>query len=74
MKNKILPICLQGNYRDSLGEFSDTLNGAFGAERVNEQQETQHLTVNWYIKKLNLVSKPKPNHKMLTPQYSGTSI
>ena len=23
MKNKILPTCLQGNYRDSLGEFSN---------------------------------------------------
>ena len=34
MKNKILPICLQGNYRDSLGEFSKTSCGVFGAERV----------------------------------------
>ena len=24
MKNKILPTCLEGNYRDSLGEFSNT--------------------------------------------------
>ena len=32
MKNIILPICLQGNYRDSLGEFSNTSYGAFGAE------------------------------------------
>ena len=23
-KSKILPSCLQGNYRDSLGEFSNT--------------------------------------------------
>ena len=34
-KNKILPTCLQGNYRDSLGEFSNTSYGVFGAERVN---------------------------------------
>ena len=27
MKNKILPTCLQGNYGDSLGEFSNTLYG-----------------------------------------------
>ena len=33
MKNKILPTCLQGNYRDSLGEFSNTSYGVFGAER-----------------------------------------
>ena len=25
VKNKVLPICLQGNYRDSLGEFSNML-------------------------------------------------
>ena len=25
MKNKILPTCLQGNYGDSLGEFSNKL-------------------------------------------------
>ena len=30
MKNKILPICLQGNYTDSLGEFSNTSYGVFG--------------------------------------------
>ena len=33
--NIILPTCLQRNYRDSLGEFSDTSCGVFGAERVN---------------------------------------
>ena len=32
MKNKILPTCLQGNYRDSLGEFSNTSYGVFEAE------------------------------------------
>ena len=34
MKNKVLPSCLQGNYRDGLGEFSCTSYGVFGAERV----------------------------------------
>ena len=36
MKNKFLPICLQGNYRDSLGEFSNMsyMYDMFGAERV----------------------------------------
>ena len=34
MKNKILPTCLKGNYTDSLGEFSNTSYGVFGAERV----------------------------------------
>ena len=35
MKNKPLPTCLQGNYGDSLGEFSSTSYGVVGAERVN---------------------------------------
>ena len=30
MKNKILPTCFQGNYQDSLGEFSSTPSGLFG--------------------------------------------
>ena len=34
MKNKILPTCLQGNYRDSLGEFSNVSYGVVGAEKV----------------------------------------
>ena len=34
MKNKFLPTCLQGNYRDSLGEFSNTSYGMLEAERV----------------------------------------
>ena len=33
MKNKILPACLQGNYGDSLGEFSNTSYGIFWAVR-----------------------------------------
>ena len=35
MKNKILPTCLQRNYRNSLREFSKTLYGVLGAEKVN---------------------------------------
>ena len=34
MKNKILPTSLRGNFRDSLGEFSNVSYGMFGAERV----------------------------------------
>ena len=34
MKNKILPTCLQGNYGDSLGEFSNTSYGVVVAESV----------------------------------------
>ena len=36
MKNKILPTCLLGNYRHSLGEFSNTTYGMFRTERVNK--------------------------------------
>ena len=35
MKIKILPTCLQGNYRDSLGELSNTSYGGFEADRFN---------------------------------------
>ena len=31
MKNKVLQTCLQGNYRASLGELSNTSYGVFGA-------------------------------------------
>ena len=34
MKNKILPICLQRNYTESLGEFSSTSFSVLGAEKV----------------------------------------
>ena len=34
MKNKFLPTCLQGKYRDSLGEFSNVLYYMFWAERL----------------------------------------
>ena len=36
MKNHILSNCLQGNYRGNLGEFSNTSDGVFGAERVKQ--------------------------------------
>ena len=43
MKNKILPTSLQGNYRDSLGEFSNASYGVFGTEIGPLQME-----VTWY--------------------------
>ena len=36
LKNNILPICLQENYRDSLGEFNNMSYGVFATERVNQ--------------------------------------
>ena len=38
MKNKFLPTCLQVNYRDSLGEFSNKIMsyGMFRTERVKD--------------------------------------
>ena len=45
MKNKILPTCSQGNYRDILGEFSNTSHGVFEAERINIQKSnTEDIT------------------------------
>ena len=38
MKNKIIPSGLQGNYKDSLGEFSDILCGKFRVEDVNNRE------------------------------------
>ena len=35
MKNKILPTCLQGNYGDSLGEFSITSYGVAGVRGLS---------------------------------------
>ena len=46
MKNKILPTQLQGNSADSLGEFSNTSYGVFGAERVKLPR--LHLTFPTY--------------------------
>ena len=37
MKNKILSTCLQGNYKDSKGEFSNASYDVFGAERVKDE-------------------------------------
>ena len=34
MKSEVLPNCLKGKYGYSLGEFSNTSNVVFGAERV----------------------------------------
>ena len=38
MKYRIPPTCLQGNYRDSLGEFSNLSYGVFGAVRVKNNR------------------------------------
>ena len=35
MKDEILPICLQENYGDSLGEFSNASFGVFEGEKGN---------------------------------------
>ena len=37
MENKILPTCLEGNYRDSLGEFTEQLLNV-----VLEDQKVKH--------------------------------
>ena len=46
MKSIILPACLQGNYRNSLGEFRNTSCGVFATERVKLElfSDCQHLT------------------------------
>ena len=36
MKNKILPICLQGNYGDSLGEFSNVSKVCLGLKGLTD--------------------------------------
>ena len=51
MKNKILPTCLRGNYRDSLGEFSNTSCGVFGAERVKQEKGIQAGIRNYWTLK-----------------------
>ena len=40
VKNKILPTCSQGNFRDDLGEFSNTSYGVFRAERVKVYRDS----------------------------------
>ena len=54
MKNKILPTCLQGNYRDSLGEFNNTRMsyGMFRAERVGKS--SRYWELNLIIKHINI--------------------
>ena len=49
MKSRILPNCLQGNYRDSLGEFSNTSYGVFEAERVKVETHLRIEELNSYI-------------------------
>ena len=43
MKNKILPTCLQGNYRDSLVEFNNTSHG------VGREGLTETITGNYLV-------------------------
>ena len=45
MKNKILPTCLQGNYGDSLGEFSNASYFVFGAERGKTAEQKTKLSM-----------------------------
>ena len=45
LKRKTLPTCLQVNYRNSLGEFSNASCGVFGAERVNPHCCTKKILV-----------------------------
>ena len=47
-KNKNLLTYLQLNYRDSLGEFSNTSYGIFGAERVNINNSLQFWNDSWH--------------------------
>ena len=43
MKSQILLTCLQGNYRDSLGELSNASYGVFGAEKVKTPEQRTQL-------------------------------
>ena len=60
MKNKTLPTFLQGNYRESSGEFSNTSHGVFGAERVN---------VPCFLISTVLVSAPSETFFITPPHY-----
>ena len=44
LKNKIFPTCLQGNYRERLGEFSITSYGVIEAERVTSKLKKIKIT------------------------------
>ena len=57
MKNKILQTCLQGNYRDSLGEFNHISYGVFGAKRVKWM--TSIVVHNIVFTIVNLVQNPR---------------
>ena len=44
-KNKILPNCLQGNYRDSVAALNgSTSDGVFGAEMVKKKPDNSVFT------------------------------
>ena len=52
MTNQTLPTCLQGDYRDGLGEFSNASYGVFGAERV---RHSTRGSCTWHEVKLKSV-------------------
>ena len=51
MKNKILPTCVKGNYRDSLGEFSDKLcqMACLGLRRFTKSTAQCLLTISSWV-------------------------
>ena len=50
MNNKVLPTFLQAKYRDSLGEFSNTSYGIFGAVMVKyTDRVVVHVAVFWKL-------------------------
>ena len=51
MKNKILSTCLQGSYRNSLGELSNTSNDVLGAARVIVKRDNSILVTTCLITK-----------------------
>ena len=64
MKNKILPTCLQGNYRDSLGELNSTSYTVLWAERVYTVhllilRNTSHTHCNLIPRLFSLSSLPR---------------
>ena len=69
IKNKYLPTCLQGKYRDSLGEFSNTSYGVFGVYfqvlRACHQQEwkarLEHMRAHPVFSDWSLVELIKAN-------------
>ena len=75
MKNKILPTRLQGNYRNSLGGFSNTSHGLFAAERVRNDREanTKHGPVVRNLDNFKQRVNPYPmdtvQSKLKTPEF-----